>query len=118
MKRAAAPIVLLLSLAISDGLVTSGEARSLHRDARVVGVIRLCGGPAPGRCFSQDGTVSVIDSKGHLVASQQTKKGAFSFLLAPARYILQASTGGTRGRTSIVARAHRTTTARILIAIP
>jgi hypothetical protein len=116
MKRAAATVVLALALCAASGV--SVEASSLPRDARVVGVISLCGGPAPGGCFTQDATVTVFDAKGVLVASQHTFHAKFSFLLRPGSYKLQASTGGTRGHTSIVARAHRTTTARILIAVP
>jgi hypothetical protein len=111
MKRFAAVAGTVFALTLFAFTTVSGEAKP-------PGVIRLCGGPSPGGCFTQEGTVTVLDAKGHLVASERTRHARFSFLLQPGNYTLQASTGGTRGRTSVLARAHRTTTARILIAIP
>jgi len=52
MRRAGS--VLLTVIAALLALVAAGLAKTSARDARAVGVIRLCGDPAPGRCFNQD----------------------------------------------------------------
>src|ERR1700734_2823416 len=96
----------------------SVQASTPARDGRVVGVIRLCGGPAPGRCFTQDGTVTATNSKGQLVATDQTKHAAFSFNLRPGSYTLEARTGGTRRKQTVLVQRGKTTTANVVIPIP
>jgi hypothetical protein len=109
-------------LAVTGALLAfaaSGLAKSSGSNARVVGVIRLCGGPAPGRCFNQDGVVSVRASHLKLIASQHTKRAAFAFSLPPGHYTLEATTGGTRSRRLPVdARAHTTIKVNVVIPIP
>jgi hypothetical protein len=117
MKRARATFALLTVIAIVPAVSQAGTSQA--HDARVVGVIRLCGGPAPGGCFNQNGVVSVLNSEHQVVASEHTTHaGAFAFELAPGAYTLQASTGGTHGRNTVVAHAHKTTTANVVIPIP
>ena len=56
---------------------------------RVVGHIRLCGGPAPGRCWvsAYNGTDTVVatNSQGNTVATAQATQGRFNFLVATPR---------------------------------
>jgi hypothetical protein len=113
MKRAA----VLVTFLVLGAHTATGNASVPARNARVVGAIRLCGGPAPGRCFSQDGFVSVLDSQHHLVSSQHTRHARFSFNLAPGAYTLEAKTGGTARRVTVLAQAHKTTKANIVIPI-
>jgi len=89
----------------------------LRGDAHVSGVIRLCGGPAPGRCFSQNATVTVLDAEGQVVATARTRQARFAFALPPGAYTLVATTGGTGGRRRVVLSAGRTVQANIVIAI-
>jgi hypothetical protein len=91
-------------------------------DAHVTGLIRLCGGPAvnghaPTRCFSQDGTVTVLDPRNDIVATQKTSHGRFSFSLPAGTYTLVARTGGARGQRLVVAKAHQTLRVNVVIAI-
>jgi hypothetical protein len=72
-------------------------------DAHVTGLIRLCGGPAPGRCFTQTATVSVLDRAGDVVATERTSHGRFSFALPPGTYTLVASIGGARRTVALAA---------------
>lgn len=89
----------------------------LRGDAHVSGLIRLCGGPAPGRCFSQNATVTVLGAQGHVVATAKTSQARFSFALPPGTYTLIATTGGTRGQRKVVLTANQTVQANIIIPI-
>jgi hypothetical protein len=113
MKR----LALMACLLVLGCCPAVGAASSGSRDARVVGVIRLCGGPAPGRCFTQNGTVLVYSGQ-RLVATLRTNHAKFSTELAPGSYALEAQTGGTHRRVTVIARAHKTTVANIVIPIP
>ena len=108
--------VLLWSLAVLLGAGT-GSAATAPR-GRVTGLIRLCGGPAPGRCFSQDGSAYVVGPRHRVIAKQHTRHARFTFLLPPGRYTLFAQTGGTRGQRSILIKAGQVLHANVVIAIP
>ena len=114
MRRVA---VIVGSVAVLLAVVAAVGAATTPR-GRVTGLIRLCGGPPPGRCFLQDGTVYARGLRGHVVASQNSQHARFSFLLPPGAYILVAETGGTRGQRSIVIKAHRVLHANVVIPIP
>jgi len=91
---------------------------SAARDGRVSGSIRLCGGPAPSRCFDQDGTVSVLGRHDRLLATQRTAHSRFSFTLPAGSYTLLARTGGTRAQRRVAITAARTLRVNIVIAVP
>lgn len=112
------PTTVVTVVAVLVACTATGNASTSTHDARIVGAIRLCGGPAPGRCFSQNGVVSVLDSQHHVVSSQHTRHARFSFNLTPGTYALEAKTGGTRGELMVVARAHKTTKVNVVIPIP
>ncbi|HEY1775743.1 MAG TPA: hypothetical protein VGG41_06245 [Solirubrobacteraceae bacterium] len=95
----------------------AGGARNVVR-GRVTGLVRLCGGPAPGRCFSNQATVSVVTSRHVVVAKQQTRDGRFSFALVPGGYTLVARTGDLRRERPIVIRANRLLHANIVFSVP
>jgi hypothetical protein len=97
-------------------VVTTAVASSVAR-GRVTGRIQLCGGPAPGRCFSRNGTVSVL-ARNVVVAKQTTRHSRFSFLLVPGNYILVATTGGIQRQRTIVVKAHQLLHANIVISVP
>jgi hypothetical protein len=115
--RRAAVIVIFLALVVFP---TYGDAGTSSHSARIVGSIRLCGGPAPGRCFSQAGTVTLYNAQQHLLSTKHTKSGRFSFTVSPGTYTLQAGVGGTArtGKQTVVAHAHRTTKVNVVIPIP
>jgi hypothetical protein len=116
MRRSVLLVALLVSLL---AFAAPGAAKGPRRDGSVTGAIRLCGGPAPGGCFTQNGTVKAKNSKGVVVASQQTKHGRFSFELRPGSYTLEARTGGgVHGKETVVVRLDKTTKANIVIPIP
>jgi hypothetical protein len=94
------------------------ELKTLTAIAHVHGLIRVCGGPAPSRCLTQDATVSVHDAAGRTIATERTHDARFFFSLPPAPYTLIARTGGTSGTRSVTLAAGRTVTANITIAIP
>jgi len=91
------------------------DAVSATRDGRVSGSIRLCGGPAPGRCVARDGTVSVLDRHDRVVATETTAHARFSFTLPAGSYTLVASTAGVRAQRPIRIRAERTLRADVVI---
>lgn len=86
-------------------------------DAHVAGLIRLCGGPAPSRCVSQDATVTVLDSHGQVVVAAKTREARFALSLPPGTYSLVATTGGATGERTVVLVAHRTVNANIVVPI-
>ena len=92
-------------------------AAPVHGDAHVSGLVRLCGGPAPSRCFPQDATVTVLAAQGQVVATGKTSQARFSFSLPPGTYTLVARTGGTRGQRKVVLKANQTVQANIVIPI-
>ncbi len=89
---------------------------SVAHDARVVGKVRLCGGPAPGHCFSQSATVTAY-AHHQSIAQQQTHHGRFRFQLLPGPYLLVATSGGAQGQQKVYARKNQTTHTRIVIHI-
>jgi hypothetical protein len=115
MKRAA---FLLIFIGVLLASASPGVATTPARDGHVVGVIRLCGGPHPGRCFTQDGVVLALNAQQHTLATEHTHHAAFSFVLPAGTYTLEAKTGGTRGRQTVLVRRGKTTTANIVIPIP
>lgn len=101
-------------------LVAACGTKAPLGDARVVGVVGVvgvveqCGGPAPGRCLPVKTPVSVLDQQHRTVATAQAGvDGRFSFRLRPGSYALAAM--GLLGNRSVVAGAHRTVTANIVI---
>jgi hypothetical protein len=82
-----------------------------------IGAIRLCGGPiAPGQCLTQDGRAEITDLGTHVVTTRETHHGA-TIQLPAGRYLLVATSGGTRGRTRAVIRRGATTRTNITIPI-
>lgn len=94
----------------------ASAAPSVAHSARVVGTVRLCGGPAPGHCFSQSATVTAY-AHHQSVAQQQTHQGRFKFQLLPGHYTLVATSGGAQGMSKVYARKNKTTRTRIVIHI-
>lgn len=60
----------------------------------------------------------LLGSSHRVLAAQRTKNGHFSFEVRPGSYTLEARTGGTRRARTVSTRAHRTTKANVIIAIP
>ncbi|MGA2470618.1 MAG: hypothetical protein ABSG64_08010 [Solirubrobacteraceae bacterium] len=93
-------------------------ASAAPRDAHLTGLLRLCGGPAPGRCYTENGTVEVLDAQHRVVASQHTQGGRFSFLLAPGSYTLTTRMSDLRAQRPVTLEAHQTLHANLIIAVP
>jgi hypothetical protein len=84
-------------------------------DARVAGVVKLCGGPT-NQCFTEKISVFVANAHRSVVASAVRTNGRFSFAVPPGRYTVTAR-DGVLGRRSVNAVAHKTTRVSIIIKI-
>lgn len=91
---------------------------------RVAGHLRLCGGPAPGRCFIENingnDRILAVDSKGRWLAIAPVRGGRFSFTIArPGRYTFKLVAGRqvVKTRRQSVAMG-RTTRVVFLIPVP
>ena len=112
-----------LTVTIVAVCAAAAPAAPLGREARVTGLIRLCGGPIgvngrPRPCSHQNGTVTVLGPYGHAVTAERTRDGRFSFSLPPGTYTPLARTGGTRGRRTVRLRPGLTLRANITIPVP
>jgi hypothetical protein len=95
----------------------TATAAPLPNDAEVVGLIRVCGGPPPGRCVHRDAVIFVIDPGHKVVASKRTLHGRFAFALAPGRYNLVATWAGPWVERAVTLTAHQTLHVNIVIPI-
>jgi hypothetical protein len=84
-------------------------------NAHVTGFVRLCGGPSPGRCFTQNATVTVVNIAGDVVAAELTSRARFSFMLRPGTYTLVATTGGATGQRTIVLMGGHTRRTNVVV---
>lgn len=93
----------------------------------MLGRVRICGGPAPGRCRVDDstvGSVTAVNSGGAWVAMTQVYRGHFRMqIAAPGAYTFKAmgrdrqiNTVITTGRASV--RAGATTTVVLTVSVP
>src|SRR5664280_1591495 len=91
-NRAAALFTTLLFLLAGSSLAGCAGARSLSRDARIAGIVELCGGRYPAHCLAvQKGSVTVFNGKHHPVGKEAVKQrgpSKFSFRVVPGRYTL------------------------------
>jgi hypothetical protein len=82
-KRSAVIAILICALG------SAGAASAAPRDARLTGLLRLCGGPPGVPCRNDTGNmISVLNSNRRVVARQRAHDGRFSFLLEPGSYTL------------------------------
>ena len=121
----------------SDPLPSTNTSHPRRRDATVTGYIRLCGGPAPGRCYIETFTscqpqqgcittdrIAVIDNTGQRVATRKLHHARFHLRLLPGQYTIELLGDGkhAHGRVmqskKITARAHRTAKVVFFYAIP
>jgi hypothetical protein len=101
------------AVAVAVGTVGCGGG-SVTKNARVAGVVKLCGGPAPGRCFTEPVRISILNTSQRLVARSRPTNARFSFDLAPGAYTVSAEASGHMiGSVSVHAVAGRTTLANI-----
>ncbi len=94
-------------------VTSSGFSSGGARTATIAGQLRLCGGPAPGRCFSStvggcappDGCsrsdrVVAIDTAGAIVAEQRLRfpypDGKFRLQVSPGQYAVELLADGPR----------------------
>jgi hypothetical protein len=117
--------------------VPAAQAGGLARDAIVRGYVRLCGGPAPGRCFIEgigfcqaptgcitSDRVAVIDVHHRRVAEAKLRHGRFGLRVRPGTYVIELLGDGprVRGRVlqskSVTARARQTTLAGFHFDVP
>lgn len=108
MRRLVAVVLLGLCLG------ACGTSR-VASDARVAGVVKLCGGPA-NHCFTEKISVFVANARRGVVASAIRTNGRFSFAVPPGQYTVTAR-DGVLGRRSVNAVAHKTTRVNIIINI-
>jgi hypothetical protein len=113
MKRLAVLVTCTVALRVA------GAASAAPRDARLIGLLRLCGGPPPGRCSDDNGNnIFLINSHRHVVASQRAHHGRFSFLVVPGSYTISINFGGFNVRRSVTLAAHQTRHVDITVAVP
>lgn len=103
--------VALSGTAIAYAAINSGGS------GRVVGKVRLCGGPAPGQCFTQRATVTAYRHHKAVAHTQTAQRGRFSLRLGAGRYLLIARSGGAQGQRNVAIRHDRTTDTRIVIPV-
>lgn len=108
------------AVAVAAIVPGTAGASGTARDARVTGVVKVCGRPAPGRCSAQRGAISVMNAAGRVVATHKLAKGRYSFVLVPGRYTLlvKSPLGSTVATRPVTAKIHRTTRENIVIGIP
>jgi hypothetical protein len=110
--------VLVSAVASMLALGVSGcGSDAAARNAKVVGLVRLCGGPGPG-CFTEAVQLSVETDPGRKVVVREhlsrRSRGHFSFDLRPGVYTVSATNGGQAvGTTTVRATANRTARADI-----
>jgi hypothetical protein len=124
-----------LAAALTVGALAA--ARPAGRTAVVSGYVRLCGGPAPGRCWKGEigfceapkgcvtsDRVAAVNASGRRDATQRLLHGRFKLRLVPGRYTIELLGDGKRVRGEVMqhkkvwARARRTTTVRFLFDVP
>jgi hypothetical protein len=79
----------------------AGCSSTHSRDARIVGLVEVCGAPFPRatpaeqrHCTLQTGSASVFDSAHRLTAHSSLTNGRFDFAVVPGRYTLVTRNGG------------------------
>jgi hypothetical protein len=100
------------------GLVVAGFGVKQKTDARIAGVVKVCGGPLLGEkytCTPQRGSVTVFGPDHRLVSDQQLRRGRYSFRLSPGTYELVERTNLHRLRREAKATANKTTTVNFVI---
>lgn len=105
----------ILGVASVIAVATAGcGGVSVAQNARVAGVVKLCGGPPPGQCFTERVRIYVLNASQRVVARSRSVDARFSFDLAPGAYTVSADASGYLiGRVSVHALARRTTRANI-----
>lgn len=102
--------------AIGDGKsVISQLANLVPLPATVTGIVRVCGGPAPGHCHVETygsctasagctttDRVAAIDGRGRLVQAVRLKHARFTMLLPAGAYTLQLLADGPRTHGQVV----------------
>ena len=118
-------LVTAVSAICAPGLATARPGD--HRNAVVVGHLKWCGGPAPGRCgigeINNFDRVEAVDVRGRRVAMQTIRNGRFRFHVKPGTYLLLllADAKGTHHvvqRQHVKARANHTTVVVFFFSIP
>jgi hypothetical protein len=105
-------VLLAVATAVAVGAAGCGGG-SVARNARVTGIVKLCGGPV-NKCFTEPMRVAVIGTNQGVVAHSHPLNGRFSFELAPGVYTVSATASGyVIGTVSVRAVAGRTTLANM-----
>jgi hypothetical protein len=135
-RRELGRAVLIALVCALCGPALAAADRPRPRDAILEGYVRLCGGPAPGRCFietlgicrSPDGCVTsdrvlVIDAQGRRVAQQKLHHARFHMRLSRGTYTVELLGDGKRvhgrviQRKRVTAPPHHTTVVTFFFAI-
>jgi len=120
-----------------ESLVPVPAPRPAKRDATISGYVRLCGGPAPGRCW--DGSIgtctrgggcvttdriAVLDGGGKVVARARLRHGRFRVSVPAGDYVVRLLADGRQVHGRIVqtrrvtVRAGHTATVRFQFDVP
>jgi hypothetical protein len=77
------------------GVLMAGCGGQHKADARVAGVVEVCGAPLLGErysCIRQSGSVAVFGPGGRRIAQERLSHGRYSFRLPPGTYEVVART--------------------------
>jgi hypothetical protein len=77
------------------GVLVAGCGGKQKANARITGVVKVCGAPLLGEeysCTPQSGSVSVFGPRNRLVAHERVSHGRYSFRLSPGTYEVVART--------------------------
>jgi hypothetical protein len=102
------------------GPVSRSQSRSVpSRSAIITGYVRLCGGPAPGRCFIATfgvcqapvgcvttDRVAVLNPDGRQVTAQRLHHARFHLRVRPGRYTVELIGDGKRVHHQVMQRRH------------
>jgi hypothetical protein len=113
-------VVFVVIASVVVGPVSRSESRSVpNRRSTITGYVRLCGGPAPGRCFVATfgvcqapvgcvttDRVAVLDADGRQVAAQRLHHARFHVRVRPGRYTVELIGDGRRVHRQVMQRRH------------
>jgi hypothetical protein len=93
----------VLAVASALAVATGGCGHdAVARQGHLTGVVKLCGGAAPGRCFTEPAHIAVVGTDNRVAARSHSLHGRFFFDLVPGIYTVSAKANGYVIRTASV----------------
>jgi Carboxypeptidase regulatory-like domain len=111
-RVAAASATVSLVLGFFAPTALAGHSHPFRGAATLVGRIRACGGPPPGRCRLATARVIATNDNTGASASGTAKSGKFSYRLRPGTYTVVVKFSGSKQQRRVVVPRHETTRVR------